>query len=752
MKKYVLILLFPLQLMGQTNYTQYVDPFIGTGGHGHTYPGATVPFGMVQLSPDTRLKGWDGCSGYHYSDTKIYGFSHTHLSGTGASDYGDVLLMPTVGKVKFSNKAYASEFRKENEKASAGYYSVFLDKPGVKAELTTTTRTGLHKYTFPKTDAANIILDLNHRDKLNEGAISIVGDNELNGYRISTRWAGNQRVYFVIQFSKPFKKSGIAGRGADVTSKQTKGGRLKAYVQFATENDEVIYARIGISAVSIEGARKNLEAEQTDFNFEKTKVNAEAMWNAELGKIEIEDDNETNKRTFYTALYHTALAPNIYQDVDGKYRGRDAKVSEAKDFTNYTVFSLWDTYRALHPLFTLINRERNTDFIKTFIAQYEQGGLLPIWELAAYETFCMIGYHSVSVIADAYAKGIREFDAKKALEAMQRSAELSEKDMKKYKLKGSIEVDVSFYRYTTRFDDYLKYGFIRQGFITNSVSRTLEYAYNDWCIAQMAKALGDTAVYEKYIQRATNYKNMFDPSTGFMRARNKNKFIRPFNSYKVTQSYTEANAWQYSFYVPQDISGHMKLLGGKEKMATFLDTLFTTSSKLKGLIKQDVSGMIGQYAHGNEPSHQIAYEYNYVGQPWKTQAMVRKITNELYADKPDGLAGNEDCGQMSAWYIFSSLGFYPVCPGSNHYAIGSPIFRKATIHLENGKTFTIQAEKNTKSNVYIQDATLNGKTYTRSYLLHEDIANGGLLEFNMANQPNTQWGTAVEDIPVSAIE
>ncbi len=751
MKKIFLLLLLPLQLFCQQDVAKYVDPFIGTGGHGHTFPGPTLPFGMVQLSPDTRLRGWDGCSGYHFSDNVIYGFSHTHLSGTGCSDYGDVLLMPTVGEVTWNNQQYASSFQKENELATAGYYSVFLDKPGVRAELTATTRTGLHRYTFPKTDAANIILDLNHRDQLNEGLIQISGDNEISGYRISTKWASNQHVYFVIQFSKPFKTFGIAGCKRGKRSKQTKGGRLKAFVQFATEKDEVIHVRVGISPVSVEGARKNLEAEQPEFDFARTKAAAVAMWNAELGKIEIEDEDERKKRIFYTALYHAMIAPNVYQDVDGNYRGRDGKISASNGFTNYTVFSLWDTYRALHPLFTLISRDRNADFIRTFLTQYEQAGLLPIWELAGYETFCMIGYHSIPVITDAYLKGITGFDAQRALEAMKKSAETSQKDLKRYKLKGSIIVDASYFRYAAGFDDYLKYGFIRQRFINNSVSKTLEYAYDDWCIAQMAKALGDSVGYETYIGRAANYRNLFDPETGFMRPRGKHNFKRRFDPYKVTQSYTEANAWQYSFYVPHDISGHMQLLGGKEKLGTFLDTLFTTSSKLKGPIKQDVSGLMGQYAHGNEPSHQIVYQYNYAGQPWKTQARVRKIMDEFYSDKPDGLVGNEDCGQMSAWYIFSALGFYPVCPGSDHYVIGSPIFKKAILHLENGKDFTVQTSGNDENNVYIQSATLNGSNYTKSYLKYADITNGGILELKMGSAPNQNWGSAEGDVPVTEI-
>lgn len=520
--KTLLFILLPLQIFAQTNYTQYVNPFIGTGGHGHTFPGATVPFGMVQLSPDTRLTGWDGCSGYHYSDTKIYGFSHTHLSGTGCSDYGDIMLMPTVGKVQLSNKKYSSSFKKENEKASAGYYSVYLDKHNVKVELTTTTRTGLHKYTFPKSSSANIILDLTHRDRVKQGEINITANNEITGVRVSKQWAGNQMLYFVIRFSKPFIKSGIAK--ADVANKGLKhsnGSLLKAFVSFETTEGEVIYAQVGISAVSIEGARKNLETEQPVFDFEKVKNDAVKIWNKELSKIEVEDDNENNKRTFYTALYHCMLAPNIYQDVDGKYRGRDFKVHETNAFTYHTVFSLWDTYRALHPLLTLIDRKRTSDFVNNFITQYKQGGLLPVWELSANETFCMIGYHAVPVIADAYLKGIEGINAPQALEAMRKSAETDERGLRAIKQSGSLLTDVSLYRYKKGMRHYFKNGYIRHSFMSGSVAKTLEFAYDDWCIAQMAAAMDSASVYQTYIKRAANYKNIYDPSTGFMRARTK---------------------------------------------------------------------------------------------------------------------------------------------------------------------------------------------------------------------------------------
>lgn len=731
----------------------YVNPFIGTGGHGHTFPGPTLPFGMVQLSPDTRLSGWDGCSGYHFTDSIIYGFSHTHLSGTGCSDYGDVLLTPTVGQPKWKSHQYASRFRKETEKATAGYYSVYLDDPKVLVELTSTLRTGLHKYTFPESNTSNIQLDLSHRDKGHDTYIEINGDQEIAGYRISNQWASDQQVFFVIQFSKPFREAGI-GKGKTVKADRGKwrGKNLKAFAQFSTSEGEAIYVKVGISPVSIEGARKNLEAEQSGFDFERVYREALNAWNQELGKIKVTGSNTDHKTIFYTALYHSMIAPNIYQDVDGRYLGRDRKIHRANDMGYYTVFSLWDTYRALHPLLTIIDRARTADFVKTFLLQYEQGGLLPVWELSAYETFCMIGYHAVPVIADAWQKGITDFDGPKALEAMRHSAELSEREMRKYKLPGNLFGKSLFYAYKKNFNQYQKHGYQRHSLFSSSVSKTLEYAYDDWCIAQMALSLGDSAAYQTYIQRAANYKHVFDPETGFMRARNRRGFVRKFDPYKVSNSiYTEANAWQYSFYVPQDISGHMALLGGKEQYARKLDDLFSISTALNAGRIKDVSGLIGQYAHGNEPSHHIAYLYNYAGQPWKAQQMVHRIMNEMYQNQPDGLSGNEDCGQMSAWYVFSAMGFYPVTPGSDHYAIGSPLFDEVTIELENGKTFSIWSANAGGENVYIQSARLNGQRYTKSYIRYEDISAGGLLEFEMGSSPNINWGSAEGDVPVIGI-
>jgi len=730
MKRILFFLLITTSAYAQKDLTTFVDPFVGTGGHGHTFPGPTMPFGMVQLSPDTRLTGWDGCSGYHFSDTKVYGFSHTHLSGTGCADYGDVLLMPTVGAPKFTHKGYVSSFSKKNEKASVGYYSTVLDKSKIKVELTATTRVGVHKYTFPKTDKANVIIDLNHRDEVRYGEINIVGDNEITGVRHSHGWADSQMVYFAVRFSKPFKKFGISN-GVMVHDKlrHSEDTNMKAYVSFETNEGEVIYVKVAISAVSIEGAKKNLDAEMPGWDFDKVVADAKASWNKELSKIDAESKDPVVMRTFYSALYHAMIPPNTYQDVDGQYRGRDLQVHQTKDFNYYTVFSLWDTYRALHPLLTLIDKKRSSDFVNTFITQYEQGGRLPVWELSACETNCMIGYHSVPVITEAYLKGVTGFDPVKALEAMKHSAMEDDRGLK----------------------DCKKIGYIRMTSGGENVSRTLEYAYDDWCIAMFAKKLGKMDDYNYFIKGAQNYKNLFDAKTGFMRPREE-AFKPAFDPYEVDHNYTEGNAWQYSFYVPQDLSGQMKLLGGKEKLGTFLDSVFHTSSVLRGHAQPDISGLIGQYAHGNEPSHQIAYEYDYAGQAWKTQEMIRRICTEMYRDQPDGLSGNEDCGQMSAWYVLSAVGFYPVCPGSDHYAIGSPVVDKAVIHLENGKSFTVKANGNGGKNIYINSAKLNGANYTKSFLTYEDISKGGEIEFEMSATPNKNWGTADGDVPVTKID
>ena len=736
MKKiiYLLFISFILTSCSQDKpLYSYVNPFVGTGGHGHTFPGATMPFGMVQLSPDSRLKGWDGCGGYHYSDSVIYGFSHTHLSGTGVSDYGDILLAPTVGEIHYNNGAdgesgYSSKFSHENESAHAGYYQVLLKDFNIDVALTASKRAGFHKYTFPKTEQANIILDLEHRDEVLESEIQILGSNEVVGFRRSKAWATDQYVYFVAQFSKDFKKSTIAQNDIPTDLLQLNDKELKASFEFETEEGEQILVKVAISAVSVASARKNLEAEIPHWDFNKTLNEAKQAWNKELSKIEVDTDAET-KHIFYTALYHSCIAPNIFSDVDGSYRGTDLKVHKTKNFDNYTVFSLWDTYRATHPLFTIIDQKRTNDFINTFINQYEIGGQLPVWELAGTYTGCMIGYHSVPVIVDAYQKGIRNFNVEKVYEAILHSAKQTHLGL----------------------DSYKENGFISANDETESVSKTLEYAYDDWCIAQMAKELGKDADYKKFTERAQSYKNIFDPNTGFMRAKMNHSWFAPFNPAEVNFNYTEANSWQYSFYVPQDIQGFADALGGKTQLELKLDELFTTSSETPGRHQVDITGKIGQYAHGNEPSHHMSYLYNYVNKPWKTQERVSQILKELYSNSPDGLSGNEDCGQMSSWYVLSALGIYSVTPGLDYYTIGSPRIERAQINLENGRKFQICAKDASEVNKYIQSAQLNGEAFNRSFIKHEEIMQGGSLEFVMGNQANKNWASLDSEIPLSVI-
>lgn len=731
----VSIVICTLNLFAQNKkLTEYVDPFIGTGGHGHTYPGATLPFGMMQLSPDTGIEGWDWCSGYHYSDNSIMGFSHTHLSGTGATDLADILFMPTVGELKFIpgskeilGEGYRSHFKHETEKASPGYYSVYLDDYKVKAELTVSMRAGLHKYTFPKTSAANIIIDLKHGlDSDSEAMIKFVGTNRVEGMRKSHGWAKEHTIYFMAEFSKPFTAFGsVLDEKLNESNVEASGKNVKGYVRFATNNGESVLVRIGISAVSIDGARKNLEKEIPNFNFEIIKAQAEKIWEKELIRIQVESKNEDLKKIFYTALYHTLITPNLFTDVDGKYFGMDRKIHTTKGFDYYTVFSLWDTFRAEHPLFTIIDQKRAGDFVNTILAKYNEIGLLPVWELASNETWCMIGYHSIPVIFDAYMKGIRGYDAKSALEAMKVSAERNQHGQKLYRERGYIPADKE----------------------NESVSKTLEYCYDDWCIAQLAKEIGAKEDYEKYNQRSLFYRNLFDKSTGFMRGKmSDGSWITPFEPKAVTQQYTEANAWQYNFFVPHDLKGLIDLYYGNNNFINKLDGLFAESDKLEGRFQPDISGLIGQYAHGNEPSHNFAYLYNYAGAPWKTQERIREIMKELYTSKVDGLCGNDDCGQMSAWYVFSAMGFYPVTPGQNTYAIGSPIFEKVTINLENGKKFVINAKNNSEQNKFIQIASLNGTVYNRSYITHNQIMNGGELVFVMDNKPNKSWGVDSKDL------
>ncbi|MEL6635088.1 MAG: GH92 family glycosyl hydrolase [Bacteroidota bacterium] len=705
----------------------YVDPFIGTGGHGHTYPGANYPFGMVQLSPDTRLRGWDGCSGYHYSDSIIYGFSHTHLSGTGVSDYGDVLLMPVnngaeLGEGDLDYAVFQSPFQHAREAARPGYYEVFLERPRVQVQLSTTPRGGLHHYRFEDPQSPAVVLDLEHRDEVLACDFTRVGDRRIEGYRHSNAWATDQRVFFVIEFSEAVEE-------VQVQRMAGKENAAKGLFRFAPGTRELT-VRVALSPVDLDGARANFEAELAGRDLGVVRSAVETAWRTELRKIEAQCGSETEQVIFYSALYHSMLAPNLYSDVDGRYRGMDQQIHRDSSHAHYTVFSLWDTYRAAHPLYTLIDQKRTVAFIRTMLHKYEQGGILPIWDLSACYTGCMIGYHGVSVIADAYVKGIRDYDTKLALEAVQHSAKQSHLGLDEYQERGFISVEGE----------------------AESVSKTLEYAYDDWCIAQLAMAMGERATAEEFYQRSLSYRNLFDPETRFFRPRRYNFWQSPFDPYEVNNNYTEANAWHYGFSAVHDLEGFVALHGGPAGLEAALDSLFAATSLTSGRDQADITGLIGQYAHGNEPSHHIAYLYNYVHQPWKTQARVREILATQYQAAPDGIAGNEDCGQMSAWYVLSALGFYPVLPGSDYYVIGSPVVRSATINLENGRQFKIRTSNNRPEHPYIQAVTLNGEPYERSYLTQETIMAGGEWHFEMGPQPNLDWGSTPETAPPSAVE
>ena len=735
----LIFLIMCMNLSAQTKLTDYVNTFIGTDGHGHTYPGASLPFGMVQLSPDTDIQGWDWCSGYHYSSSSLIGFSHTHLSGTGIGDYGDILFMPSTGELKTEpgpkenpDSGYRSRFNHKNEVTKPGYYSVLLDDYNIKVELTATRRAGFHKYTFPETEKANIIIDLVHgiQDKTTDAEIKIIDNKIIEGYRRSNGWAKNHCVYFYVEFSKPFKSFGIVDSGNVVKGKtEGKGKEIKAFVEYSTSSGEVILVKVGISHTSLEGARKNLGTEIPAWNFDEIKNQAEQEWENALSSLLVESKSKSNKNVFYTALYHAMLSPNIFSDVDGSYKGLDNEIHSVENRDMYTVFSLWDTFRAEHPLFTIIDSRRALEMVEALVTKYEEGGLLPVWELAANETGTMIGYHSIPVIADAYFKGIRNFDVEEAYEAMKKSAMQNHLGLDSYKEMGYVASDLE----------------------NESVSKTLEYAYDDWCIAQMAKDLGKEDDYNYFIERAKFYSNLFDSSISLMRPKKNGKWFEPFDPYAVTRDYTEANAWQYSFFVPHDVNGLINLMKGDKKFIAKLDELFTTDTGLKGRFQSDITGMIGQYAQGNEPSHHMAYLYNYAGVPFKTQERVHEILTTLYTDKPDGLCGNEDCGQMSAWYIFSAMGFYPVCPGDGKYVIGTPIFEKVTINTGGEKSFTIVANNLTDQNYYIQSARLNGENYSYSFIKHSDIINGGELVLEMGSNP-AEWGKEISDRPKSFVD
>mgnify|MGYP001562593308 FL=1 len=693
-----------------TSPLSFVNPFVGTGGHGHTFPGATAPFGMIQLSPDTRHEGWDGCSGYHYSDSIIYGFSHTHLSGTGVPDYCDLLIVPQSGKKAKvvpgyeDENGFGSKFSHNTEKATPGYYEVFLEDDEIKAQMTVSERAGIHQYTFSREkDKKFILIDFDHRDDLIFEEYIIHEQKHLSGQRISKSWAEEQHFYFDLEFSVEPSK---------IIRVKNKHGH-KLLIQFPKETKTLSIA-IGISQVNEAGALKNRQAELDGFNFSKTKAKTTSQWHNELSKIKISNENKNKASIFYTALYHCFIAPNLASDVDGRYRGHDQKIHKLPEGEHhYTVFSLWDTYRTLHPLFTLIQPEKTEEFIRTMLRMYDERNDLPVWELAACETECMIGYHSVSVIADAYMKGYNNFDFSKALDAMV---------------------------HTSKLDEWAKKEFANQGFISSdqeaeSVSKTLEYAYDDFCIAQMAKKMGQDDLYQEFTKRSLNFVNLYDPSTKFMRARRGAQWFGPFNPIEVNFNYTEANSWQYSLYAPHNIPVLAQLMGGRDSLENWLDRLFKAESHLIGRHQVDITGLIGQYAHGNEPSHHMAYLYNYTNASEKTQFYVDKILNELYTIEPNGLSGNEDCGQMSAWYVMSSLGLYPTSPGNTNYQIGRPLFKKAEIKLPNKKQLSIEAPNNSVSAKYVKEVSFNTSKVNDTEIDHNQIKKGGLLLFEMSDKP-----------------
>ena len=704
------------------DYARYVNPFIGTDFTGNTYPGAQAPFGMVQLSPDNGLPGWDRISGYFYPDSTIAGFSHTHLSGTGAGDLYDISFMPVTIPYKEAEEPLGiySKFSHAEESATAGYYQVLLKDYNIKVELTATERCGIQRYTFPKAQSA-VFLNLKKAmnwDFTNDSYVEVVDSVTIQGYRFSEGWAHDQHIYFRTRFSKPF-----ASVEMDTTAVEKDGKRIgTAYVarfNFDTDKDEQIILSTGISGVSMEGAAKNLQAEVPDNDFNRYLAAIETDWNKQLGKIEVEGGTEDQKTIFYTALYHTMIAPTIYSDVDGKYYGPDQKVHQADGWVNYGTFSLWDTYRAAHPLYTYTEPQRVNDMVKSFIAFYEQNGRLPVWNFYGSETDMMIGYHSVPVIVDAYLKGIGDFNAEKALQACVATANLDN-----YRGIGL----------------YKKYGYVPYNKEGESLSKTLEYAYDDYCIAQMAEKMGKKELAEEFYKRSQNYRNQYNPVTTFMQPRDdKGKFIGQFDAKEYTTHITESNGWQYFWYVPQDIGGLVALTGGKERFAQKLDSMFTYHPAADEELPLFSTGMIGQYAHGNEPSHHVIYLFNVVNQPWKTQEYVAKVLHELYLNTPAGLCGNEDCVQMSALFVFSAMGFYPVDPVSGKYEIGTPLFPKIKMNLDNGHTFTILAPNVNPQNIYIQSVKLNGKPYNKSYITHEQIMSGATIEFEMGDKPGPVW-------------
>jgi predicted alpha-1,2-mannosidase len=723
------------QCTAKKEYTNMVNVFVGTDYHGHTFPGATMPHGMVQLSPDTRTDTWDGCAGYHYSDSSILGFSHIHYSGVGSGGGADILLMPTVGEIQINpgdpantKSGYRTAFSHEKEKAEPGYYSVELEDD-ISVELTATNRVGFHKYNFNSNERGNVILNLVHgiNDKIDSLFVKVVSDTKIEGFRhCHAGLDGNRTIFFVAEFSQPMTGFGLYKNDTLLAnSGEAAGKNIKAYFSFDTKNKKEVLVKVALSRVDLEGAGKNLAAEIPDWDFEKIRKMAKESWNRELSKIEIESGTEAQRRTFYTALYHTHIHPNINSDVDGRYRSTDRKVYTETGFENYTTFSLWDTFRALHPLYTIIDQKRTNEYISSFIERYRHFGNLPIMEFGGTEGLAMIGYHSLPVIADAWAKEIRDYDEKLVFEAMKKLSESFRSGKAAYK----------------------QFGFMPFNEDGQNVSKTLEYAYDDWCVSVLAKDFSETD-FHFYASKGQFYRNLWDAQTGFMRPKGSDyKWYEPFDPAISAGNFTEGNSWQYTMFVPHDINGLINLMGGDKKMEAWLDECFNQKTSVEEMPSGDVTGLIGQYAHGNEPSHHMAWLYNFVGKPAKSQEIVAKILSTLYSDKPDGLCGNDDAGQMSAWYIFGSLGFYPVTPGLPFYVMGAPVFDKAILHLENGKDFIIRTQKTGSVNIFVQSAKLNGKEYLQSFLNHSDIMQGGELVVVTGDSPGAEWGVNPENRP-----
>ena len=718
-------------------YVEYVDPFIGTGGHGHTFPGATTPFGMVQPSPDNGTTGWDWCSGYHITDSIISGFSQLHLSGTGIGDLADILLMPVnsemdlsqFGKLKDS-LPYTSKFSHSSEIAQPGYYKVDLINPNITVELTANSHLAFHRYTYHNRQQPSFIVDLGYAinwDAPTQSSLVKENDSLITGYRHSTGWAKNQRVFFAISTSVPIKNALFVADGytlgnASKASSPSTGGQFFFEKTFA----EPVLIKIAVSSVSIDNAKQNLERYGLDKGFEDTANQTSYEWNEKLSKIQVETPIDSLKTIFYTALYHSQVAPTLFSDSNGEFRLQNDSIAKTDNWDAYSTLSLWDTFRAENPLLNIIQPEKVNDIIKSMLAYYDEQGSLPVWTLYANETNTMTGNHGVSVIAEAFLKGIRGYNVTKAYQAV----------------KNTMMGDTRGLRH------YKEFGYIPYEILDESVTISLEFAYNDWCVAQMAKALNQMEDYEYFLNRSQAFKHLFDPETGFMRGKSKNgkswntPFDPKYSNHREHTDYTEGNAWQHSWFVLHDVPGFIELHGGNLAFTEKLEQLFTETSEISGdNISVDISGLIGQYAHGNEPSHHIAYMFNKAAAPWKTQYWVRQILNTQYSTQPDGLSGNEDCGQMSAWYVFSSLGLYPMNPASGQYELGSPLFKKAVIQLPRSKTFEIVAENTSSSNQYVQSVKLNGKLLeSKTYITHKELMEGGILEFEMGPNPNKNWG------------